>query len=536
MPAGSRARGITWRFLAATLLFLSGALLSTAAAKDPQLGGIYRAPLRLSPTSLDPARTESIYAVEVIQQLFDGLVEYDADLQIRPALAEGWRVSLDGRIYTFRLREGARFHNGRAVTAADVVYSVTRVLLPETRSNVAPLFAVIEGAADVRAGKTAAVRGLKTLGPLEVEIRLTEPYAPFLALLATRGAKVVPKEAVEAGGTFGLRPVGTGPFRFVRWDPGGEIVLEANPDYFAGRPHFSQLVYRIQADKTDVETFEEFRRGELEHAPLPASPPAESETGRGAYQLRRRPLLAIRFYGFQLRLPQWKDPRVRAALTAALNPLALVPDGSGSSVPTRGVLPPGLPGYEPADILLPPDPTRAARLLADAGHRGGKGLPPIAVWSPVRGVTTETEIAEMARAWGPLGLTVSPKFAPDWPGYTQMLSEGRLPVFRYGWHADIPDPDNVLGILFHSRSAYNYTGYANPEVDRLLERARREPDPVARARMYARIEQRILADTPIIPIAHLWFEVAYQPYVRGVEVSALGAPYIPMRKVWLDRP
>lgn len=531
------ARSLVWRLLAAALLLLlPGPLLSTAAEHDPRGGGVYRAPLRLSPPSLDPAVSPSIYAVEVIQQLFDGLVEYDAELQIRPALAEAWRVSLNGRIYTFRLRDGARFHNGRAVSAADVVYSLTRVLLQKTHSQVAPLFEVIDGASDVRAGKTTTVRGLRARGPLEVEIRLAEPYAPFLALLATRGGKVVPREAVEAKAPFGLRPVGTGPFRFVRWDPGREIVLEANPDYFFGRPYLDQLVYRIQADKTETETFEEFRRGGLEHAPLPASPPAESGTGRGAYQLRRRPLLAMRFYGFQLGLPQWKDPRVRTALAVALDPLALIPNGSGSSVPTRSILPPGLPGYKPDRSLPSPDRARAARLLVDAGHPGGKGLPPVAVWSSVRGVGPETEIAEMARAWGALGVAVSPNFAPDWPVYQQMLSERRLPLFRYSWWADIPDPDNILGVLFHSRSAYNYTGYANREVDRLLDRARRELDPIARARLYTEIERKVLADTPIIPVGHPWFAVAYQPYVRGVEVSALGAPYIPMRKVSLDRP
>ncbi len=531
-PCLGGTRGVA-ALVAALLVTLAGVPGRAGAAETPRPGGVYRAPLWLSPSSLDPARSPSIYGVEVIQQIFDGLVEYDADLHVRPALAEGWHVSLDGLTYTFRLRQDARFHNGRAVTASDVVYSLTRVLLPQTRSEVAPLFAVIDGAPDVREGRTAVVRGLRAVGPLEVEVRLAEPYAPFLALLATRGGKIVPREAVEGEPSFGMRPVGTGPFRFVRWEPGREIVLERNPLYHAGPPHLDRLIYRLHPDRTDADVFEEFRKGGLEHAAVPASVARASLSGAGI-PVRRRPILGVRFYGFQLALPEWKDRRVRVGLTAALDPSRLLPPAVGQSVPTRKILPPGLPGYLPEPAPAPADPELAARLLAEAGHAEGRGLPAVTVWSAVRGASVDTETREMSRAWGTLGLRVSPNFATDWPEYTRLLAERRLPLFRYAWYADIPDPDNVLGVLFHSRSPYNHTGYANPEVDRLLEQGRREMDPVARADLYVEIERRILADAPIIPISFQRFEVAYQPYVRGVEVSALGAPYIPMRKVWLD--
>ncbi len=145
------------------------------------------------------------------------------------------------------------------------------------------------------------------------------------------------------------------------------------------------------------------------------------------------------------------------------------------------------------------------------------------------------EFEAIGEAWKSLGVNVETRYAEDWPQFERFLTEGRMSAFRYGWFADIPDPDNVLGILFHSRSRYNYMRYANPEVDRLLEQGRTEMDPVRRAEIYQQAEDRILADVPVIPILHFWFEQAYQPYVKGVEVSPLGAPYVPMRKVWLDR-
>jgi oligopeptide transport system substrate-binding protein len=116
-----------------------------------------------------------------------------------------------------------------------------------------------------------------------------------------------------------------------------------------------------------------------------------------------------------------------------------------------------------------------------------------------------------------------------------MMSSYKTPMFRYAWYADFPDPDNFLGILFHSKSKCNYMAYYNPEVDRLLDRARVERDYLKRMKMYRKIEEIVLEDAPIVPTINHIFQQAYQPYVRGVEVNALGGPYIPMKKIWLKK-
>jgi peptide/nickel transport system substrate-binding protein/oligopeptide transport system substrate-binding protein len=116
-----------------------------------------------------------------------------------------------------------------------------------------------------------------------------------------------------------------------------------------------------------------------------------------------------------------------------------------------------------------------------------------------------------------------------------MLKENKAPVFIRAWYADFPDPDNFLGILFHSKSQYNYMAYHNPEVDRLLDRAKAERDYLKRMEMYRKVEDIVLEDAPIIPMVHHLYQMVYQPYVRGIEINALGGPYIPMKKIWLEK-
>ncbi len=518
------------------VLLAAGALpgLAGASTSTPTLGGTYRYPLRYSPKTLDPARSTDTYTVTIVQQVFDGLVDFDRDLNLIPAIARSWRVSRDGRVYTFDLEDGVRFHNGRDVTADDVVYSITRLVRPEAQSSAASQFEVIAGARDLRQGRATTLRGIRALDRSRVEITLEEPYTPFLSLLAMKSAKIVPREAVEAREpSFERAPVGTGPFRFVRWDEGKEIVLDANRDYFRRAPYLDRIVYAIgAADLTSI--YREFRAGRLEESPIPADLRQEVLGDQGV-RVIRRPVLGVQFYGFNLRRPEWRDRRVREAMVAALDRAAIVNNAlRGQHRPTAGLIPPGLPGYTPDRPVPPADRTRAAELL-----KGAEGIPggqPIELWSAVSSSIAKAEVEAIGTAWKGLGFPVETRYAEDWPQFQRLLTEGRMSVYRYAWFADIPDPDNVLGILFHSKSEYNYMGYVNPDVDRLLQRGRTELDPVRRAEIYREAERRILSDVPVIPLIHFWIEQAYQPYVRGVEVGPLGAPYVPMRKIWLDRP
>src|SRR5207237_8279611 len=180
------------------------------------------------------------------QQIFDGLVSFDQTLAITPSLAEFWRASRDGLTWTFTLRKGVHFHHGREVTADDVVYSLTRVLDPRLKSGAADLFTNIRGAPEFRRGEVSHVMGLAALDRYTVQVSLAEASVPFVSLLAVGQAKIVPRDIAERDPVgFGVKPVGTGPFRFERWERRREIVLTANAEYFDGPPRLSRLVYRI---------------------------------------------------------------------------------------------------------------------------------------------------------------------------------------------------------------------------------------------------------------------------------------------------
>src|SRR5438128_872310 len=381
------------------------------AADEGVKGRIHGRPRGDEPATLDPARISDIYSRSVSQQIFDGLVQFDHTLAIAPALAQFWKASRDGLTWTFMLRKGVQFHHGREVTAEDVVYSFTRILDPRTRSGAADLFSAIRGAREFREGRAPAVAGLTAVDRHTVQVVLSDAPLPFVSVLAVGDAKIVPKEVVERDPEgFGQKPIGTGPFRFVRWDRGKEITLAANPGYFDGQPR-----------------------------------------------------------------------------------------------------------------------------LARAGYPEGRGLPPIAIWSSVKREEIVRELDEIRRNLAAVGVSVDVHYLTDWPAFSRQLDEGRLPMFLYGWYADVPDPDNFLFKLFHSKSPRNFFGYANPTVDDLLVQARAERDVLRRVDLYRRAEQAILDDAPLMPVLHHTYERLFQPYVRAVEVNGLGDPYIPLRRIRLER-
>ena len=164
-----------------------------------------------------------------------------------------------------------------------------------------------------------------------------------------------------------------------------------------------------------------------------------------------------------------------------------------------------------------------------------RGLPKIEIWSSVTNDAILREHDLIRRSLAAIGIEAEVKYLTDWPAFSKALTEGRLPIFLYAWFADVPDPDNFLTKLFHSKSPRNYARYQNPVVDELLATARTTADSQRRVELYRRAEQVIMDDAVIVPVWHYNYERLFQPWVRSVEVNGLGDPYIPMRKVWLAR-
>ncbi len=502
----------------------------------PIPGGTYRRPLEFNPRTLDPALATDMYAVMVIQQIFDGLVQFDKDLNVVPAIAKSWKITPDGLTYTFYLREGVKFHNGREVTSDDFVYSFARIIDPNTKSPGAQFLDRILGAPEFQKGRLNRVRGLNSFGKYILEIRLSEPYSPFLSILGMNKFKVVPKETIEKSGIdFGKSPVGTGPFKFVSVTEGQEIILEANQEYFEGRPFLDKIVFKIFHGAPRKKILKEFKDGNLDESFLPPEEIEAVEKG-GKYLFLKKPMLSLRFYGFNSLAKPVDNRKLRGAINFAVDKkLILAEIHKNQFNLAKGILPPGMPGYDPKRDFYPFSYQQAMKLLGEAGFPGGKELPPLDIWSASKSEEAQKELNEIKTQLAKVGIECNIRYEINWPNFESMLRTNRAPIFIYAWYADFPDPDNFLGTLFHSQSKYNFTAYHNPKVDVLLDQAKTERDYLKRMEMYRKIEEIIMDDAPIIPMVNHLFQMVYQPYVRGVEISALGGPYIPMKKIWLKK-
>jgi oligopeptide transport system substrate-binding protein len=498
-------------------------------------GGSYRRPLGHDPASLDPARITDHYAVAVANQIFDGLVEFDAHLNVLPALAQSWSASRDGLIWTFNLRTGIQFHNGREVVAEDVVYSLSRLLDPAVRSPRSMFLDKVQGASEFQDGRAKNLEGIKAVNRYTVSIALSEPFAPFISVLGLPHLGVVPREEVERlGNDFGTAPVGSGPFRFVRWEREQELVLEVNERYYRKRPALDRIRFVIFPGNVINDMFAAFERGDLEESPIPAAKRKELlESGK--YTVIRKPTLGLRLLGFNLEHSPFDQREVRQAFNHAIDTTRLNQEIIEKRYEiARGILPPGMPGYNPEVKGYGYKPEEAKALLARAGYADGKNLAPVTLASSVKSAVALEDYDAVRRYMANIGVQVELQEFDSWPGFQQALRQGELQMFRYAWLADYPDPDNFLYPLFHSQGQNNVFRYRNALVDRLLEDARRETDDLRRVKMYREAEQLILNDAPGVMLMHHTYEGLFQPYVEGVEVSALGDPYIPMWKIRLQ--
>ena len=495
--------------------------------------------LGANPITLDPALVTDIYGVTVVSQIFDGLVQFDANLRPIPALAEFWEASRDGRTWTFTLRHEVKFHNGREVTAQDVVYSFMRLLDATRPLPVAELFQHIQGAKEFRAGKAASVQGLQAQDRYTFRMVLEEPLAPLLIVLGLAYTAVMPQEEVEKpGGDFGHAPVGTGPFKFVRWQPNQEIVLAANDQYYEGRPFLDTAIFKIVVGSKLEERFAEFLKGNLEETIIPSGKLDEVRVNPQyrRYQHVRKPTLSLLYLGFNTQMKPFDDRRVRQAFNYAVNKEVIVREiARMGNVPAVGALPPWLLGYDPDLRGYDYNPAKARELLAAAGYPNGTGFPVVQLWSAQQAESTKAELAAYQRYLADIGVQVELHFTSDWPAFRVRLEQGILPMFRLIWIADIPDPDNVLFPLLHSASLTNRTFYRNPRVDQLLEQARQELDEAQRITLYREVERIVLHDAPWITQHYSILEYLYQPYVQGVEISLLGKRDIPLHKIWLKQ-
>jgi peptide/nickel transport system substrate-binding protein/oligopeptide transport system substrate-binding protein len=541
---------------AAALLALPALLVSCGSRADdqavpahagsgpagaPAAPQVFRFRLREEPPTVDPAQMTDNLSEAIVMNVFRGLVAMDpATLAVVPAIASSWTLSPDHLTYTFHLREKVPFHNGRAVEAKDVVWSFERLLKKETHSPRRWLLEPVAGALDFAEGKAASVVGMTAPDARTVVLRLDHPFAPFLGMLTMGGASIVPREVYEDPGKKYLRaPVGCGPFEVVRWEPSSLIEMAAFDQYYEGRPAVDLVQVRIIENQ--VTAFQEYRTGGLDSLDeVPNDLPPEVEP-----EVLRYPLLGIGYIGLNLDRPPFQgNVALRQAINYAVDKeylwTRLMP---GANVPGRGLIPPGIPGYDPQLPGYPHDEAKARSLLAKAGYPAGRGLPPIALWFNTSG--DNRRIAEQVQAdVRKIGVNLTLREV-DWAAYLKSVegtpdTPGEAQMFRFGWSLDYPDADAVLRPLLHSKNigpAGNYFRYRNPAFDDLVDRALQIGDPAARADLYRKAERiAVMEDAPMLFLNYFGSMTLFKPYVKGVTPTPLGEFRIPLERLRLEKP
>jgi oligopeptide transport system substrate-binding protein len=499
-------------------------------------GQVLRVAQTTEPTTLDPAKVEDGPTIELLMQVFDGLVQWNTESELVPALAERWEVQDGGRTYVFHLREGVKFHNGRELTAEDFVYSITRSLNPKVGSAVAMVYLNdIVGAQEYRDGKADTVAGLSAPDSRTLKIQIVVAKAYFLAKLTYPTAYAVCREEVEkTGGKIeDASMIGTGPFKLVEYRRGDRIILDANPDYFEGAPKLARMERRILLDNGSRR--DKFEAGELDIADISmATYHADKENPELQPLLRQFPRPSVFYLALnQKAYAPFKNKKVRQAFAMAVNRQQIV-DTVHEGVPqvAHGIVPTGVPGHDPNFRGLPFDPERARKLLAEAGYPGGRGLPPLTLSfrASVEDIKN-TAIAVQDDLKRNLGVTVELDEV-EWGTFLSRRSSGSMPFYFLRWAADYLDPQNFLSLMLHSRAPENSLGYSNPEFDRLCEAADVMQDPEKRLATYRKAEALAVDDAPWIPIYFQKDVELWNPRLRGVEDSLMG--HLPHKRTYFE--
>lgn len=462
-------------------------------------GGELRVLLPYEPRGLDPNSTRDEIALVLAPNLFNKLVAFDAESRLFPDLAESWTVGAGGLSYTFRLRQGVHWHDGRPLTAADVRWTFERL-------------AASPGLAAEAIRRIARV---ETPDDGTVVIRLTEPWAPFLATLAWYGTFVLPRHAPDAIAQG--RPVGTGPFRFGEWVRGQRVVLVANRDFFRPGPWLDRVVYTFGTDPAKVP--ELLLSGAIDYTMV--RPPVESLP-----RLERAPEVRIassasdsRFYcAFNLRRPALADHRVREAINRAINRQEILDQAlRGYGAPALGFYTPAVGWAYNSDAHVPAyDPGRARALLAAAGR------PALELDLLVPNAPPQPEVSRiLIRQLAAVGITIRPVLLPGDRFLERTMGRHDFDLALLGGSHG-PDPEN-LNFRFGSRGAGQFMAYSSPELDSVLGEGARTVDLARRARAYFRAQEILARDLPVAPLVegvHLAF---FRRNVRGLpQVEARG--------------
>lgn len=480
---------------------------------------------------LDPAIVDDGESVKVITNVFDTLIAYKAGtLELTPGLAERWSASKDSLTWTFHLRE-AKFHDGTPVDAEAVVFSFERQKDPAHPAHT--------DACPYWDGFFGTVTGVRAVDPRTVEMSLSAPLAPFEAMMTLFSMSIVSPTAWKSEGVdpatgkyrydFAQKPVGSGPFRFVRWTRDDTILLERNPDWWGGAPQIDKLWFKTITDNTQRLLAVEGGQADLMDG---MNPQDVARVKRSAtLVLDQQPGLNIGYLAMNVTKPPFDDVRVREAVALAIDKrtlLASAYDGTGDVAPSA--VPRALMFWKQRPDRAV-DRERAKRLLAEAGHGAGLSFKLNAMDNPRTYMPRPKDVAiQIQQDLAAIGVRVELEVLA-WTRHRDDISNARHQACLLGWMADYGDADNFLATFFDKEnarigSALNAAFYTDETVHGWLTKARTEMDRAERARIYELVEEKVAADVPLVPLVTMPELRVRSSRVKGYAIYPAGGEYL----------
>jgi len=526
--------------MSALVLALGLASASAQETLDPKAkqGGAITITYKDDVATLDPAIGYDWQNWSMIKSLFDGLMDYEpGTTKLRPELAESYEISPDGKIFTFKLRKGVKFHNGREMTAEDVKYSLDRVTNPKTLSPGAGFFASINGYDDVAGGKSESLSGVTVVDPSTVKIELSRPDATFLHVMAINFSHVVPKEEVEKyGADFGKHPVGTGAYKMAEWTLGQRLVFERNADYWhKGLPYIDKITFEIGQEP--IVALLRLQNGEVD-VPGDGIPPAKFQEVMADPAQKARVVeggqLQTGYVTMNTQMPPFDNVKVRQAVNMAINKDRIVKLINNRAVPANQPLPPSMPGYDKAFAGYAYDVDKAKALLGEAGHPEGFETELF-----VMNTDPNPRIAQaIQQDLAAIGIKAAIQSLAQANVIAAGGEKGGAPMIWSGgmaWIADFPDPSNFYGPILGCGGAvqggWNWAWYCNKELDDKAAAADSIVDPAKaeeRAKLWSEIYAKIMADAPWAPVFNEQRFTMKSPRMGGDDKLYVDPVHIPI--------
>ncbi|WP_295807060.1 peptide ABC transporter substrate-binding protein [uncultured Nitratireductor sp.] len=478
------------------------------------------------PETLDQHKTSLVAEAHLMRDLYEGLVVYDAGAKIIPGVAEEWSVSDDGTVYTFNLRDDAKWSNGDPVVAEDFVFSLRRIMMPDTGAKYANILYPIKNAEAINKGEMEPDQmGVKAVDDRTLEITLEQPTPFFLELLTHQTGLPVNPGAVEEHGTDFVQPeniVTNGAYKLVSFTPGDKIVMEKNENFHEADS--------VQIDRIEYIPFEDratcvrrFEAGEVMSCSDLPTEQIKSMKERLGDQVRISPYLGTYYYALNMKREAMSDPKVRQALSMVIDRQFLGDEiWAGAMLPAYSLVPPGIGNYEGggseadwAEMSLLDREDKAIELMEEAGYGSDNPLTvELAYNNSENHKNTATAIADM---WKPLGVNVDFNVRDLSAHYANLRDEKDFDVARAGWIGDYSDPQNFLFLVESDNTGFNYAQYENPEYDALMDKAAAESDLVKRADILREAEAMFMADMPYIPLLFYSSLSLVSPKLNGWE-------------------